>query len=60
LEKRLVDTQRPLLSEGDLGKQIAKLLKERSLAYQGFQMTIDTTNLSVNETIREIITQLEK
>ena len=46
---------RPLLEGSDRQKRIEELLKQREKSYAEAHFTIDTTGLSVNEVVEEII-----
>ncbi|OGQ50987.1 MAG: hypothetical protein A2W66_04195 [Deltaproteobacteria bacterium RIFCSPLOWO2_02_56_12] len=51
---------RPLLEGNDRQKRIEEILKQREKSYAEAHFTIDTTGLSVNEVVEEIIAAIER
>jgi shikimate kinase len=51
--------ERPLLSEGSVGRKIEQLLREREHLYKECDLSIDTTGISRSRVAREIIKHLE-
>jgi shikimate kinase len=51
------DQDRPLL-QGNLEERVHQLLRDRENAYQFADYTVDTTDLSVDEIVRQIIDQV--
>lgn len=49
---------RPLLAKGDVRENIDTLMKEREIVYNTADLTVDTGNSSVDETVGRIISYL--
>lgn len=61
LHERLRKVQdRPLLADSDLENRIAEMLRERTPRYEMAHVTIDTTNLSPEQTAGEVLAALKE
>lgn len=51
--------ERPLLNESDRRKRMEELLQRRQASYRQAEVTIDTSRLSVDEVVEEVVSSLE-